>query len=52
MGQDKMAKLAKEMQIAKLKLRDSSHLQVFTLSGKCQHNVDYVTIEFHKGQND
>ncbi len=37
------------MQIAKLKLWDSSHSQVLTLSGKCQncrkHNVDYVTNE-------
>ncbi len=56
MGPDKMAELAKLMQIAKLKLRDSSHSQVFTLSGKCQnfrkHNLDYVTNEFHEGQND
>ncbi len=35
--QDKWAELAKEMQIAKLKLRDFSHSQVLTLSGKCQN---------------
>ncbi len=56
LGQDKMAELAKQMLIAKLKLRDSSHSQVLTLSGKCQDcrkdNVDYVTNEFYEGQID
>ncbi len=51
-----MVELAKKMQIAKFKLRASSHSQVLTLSGKCQicrkHKVDYVTNEFHEGQND
>ncbi len=51
-----MAELAKLMQIAKLKLMDSSHSQVLRLSVKFQncrkYNMDYVTNELHEGQND